>query len=922
MSNYYQKQDSKVAIMSVLAENGWKIYGYKPDESDSYTDYWSPAHWEGIATKNGFVLLVDQYSTHYSGYEVKKYNYNVKGTSADICAKIQKLQATINDKAASENEKEVCKRKIKALENKEGDKPTYDVIEVYPTFKYANPKSCTWHIEKDGEIIAKGKGLTNIYECNSRENTRINAEQFVSKIEEKINGFDSLVPVQKKVVKKVVKPVEITDRKELQVGDVLAFEYHGHYWEVYDVNEKTFSYELLGSEKRGYQKRKNPKRYYDTMKSFNKNIENGRIKIYEIKEIEEVTYKTVYVKSTRKGQQENLLPTEEITTETSVKTENNNNDTIALEVKENEKLNGIELYFNNKPSKNVIGMLKENGFRWHNKKVCWYAKKNNDTVSIVEAIQLILNDVNEETKEQMQEQENTLVKNHITENENVCHENIEIQQNEKLESLEAELKEVENKINEKYQMFVNAANSRSGSFLETITDLQKEAKQLRGNILKVKNESLNQLFYNDSLTDGQNCRINILMNKWKDNNKYTFKAIYKDQTHESNIILHVIGSSNYKGYFVICADGSIFSRSSIDSIFDKVDLLYSFEEKSPENENIEQLEACKNEDVPENHITANEKDHCENGITYRHNTDLNSIEITFNTKPSEEIRSLLKANRFRWARMKKVWYKKNPTEKDFAFVESLGSIKNDYNSNENITLNSFDYPEINIDDIENYTIPEDIQKREHDSNWITRKIRIDHNKEIQDLFSSYQSKVLEVIKTTDNKRIQYDLKRSLQYFKKHYHESYLKWMTMKANNPSWIVTGRSGLNVSRYNKKMEQINNHMLNLSTLRNELEKRIKKAENQIHKDKNKRMLEAVNNTNIDITFTTKTKEFVYMNTHDKRRVYTYKDYWICKLYGCYRVFKGNKEIYSTKTTDKLEVAKKYVAYQVQQEQLEKAI
>ena len=38
------------------------------------------------------------------------------------------------------------------------------------------------------------------------------------------------------------------------------------------------------------------------------------------------------------------------------------------------------------------------------------------------------------------------------------------------------------------------------------------------------------------------------------------------------------------------------------------------------------------------------------------NTTFNSVEITFNEKPSEEIRNALKALRFRWHSVKKVWY--------------------------------------------------------------------------------------------------------------------------------------------------------------------------------------------------------------------------------------------------------------------------
>jgi hypothetical protein len=45
-------------------------------------------------------------------------------------------------------------------------------------------------------------------------------------------------------------------------------------------------------------------------------------------------------------------------------------------VKENEMVQGIEVYFDTKPSYDIISELKENKFRWHNVKKCWYVKKS------------------------------------------------------------------------------------------------------------------------------------------------------------------------------------------------------------------------------------------------------------------------------------------------------------------------------------------------------------------------------------------------------------------------------------------------------------------------------------------------------------------------------------------------------------------
>lgn len=40
----------------------------------------------------------------------------------------------------------------------------------------------------------------------------------------------------------------------------------------------------------------------------------------------------------------------------------------------NEEQQGEELYFNEKPTQEIINTLKENCYRWHNTKKCWYRK--------------------------------------------------------------------------------------------------------------------------------------------------------------------------------------------------------------------------------------------------------------------------------------------------------------------------------------------------------------------------------------------------------------------------------------------------------------------------------------------------------------------------------------------------------------------
>lgn len=53
---------------------------------------------------------------------------------------------------------------------------------------------------------------------------------------------------------------------------------------------------------------------------------------------------------------------------------------------ENQEHRGIELYFDNKPESRILTTLKENRFKWHNVKKCWFAKDSETVRKIAEAI--------------------------------------------------------------------------------------------------------------------------------------------------------------------------------------------------------------------------------------------------------------------------------------------------------------------------------------------------------------------------------------------------------------------------------------------------------------------------------------------------------------------------------------------------------
>lgn len=162
MSNYYDYRKVKVMIAhKLMSMEGWKVYGYKEDRSDSMTDYYDPANWDGIAEKNGYVLCVDVYGSA-EPQEIKKYNYSGFTYDRSIAEKIKKLEAMTVDRGASEAEAASAKIMIERLQKKAEEATEnankYIVVGTIPGHM-AHPPKMNWHIEKDGVIIAKGNGI-------------------------------------------------------------------------------------------------------------------------------------------------------------------------------------------------------------------------------------------------------------------------------------------------------------------------------------------------------------------------------------------------------------------------------------------------------------------------------------------------------------------------------------------------------------------------------------------------------------------------------------------------------------------------------------------------------------------------------------------------------------------------------------------
>ena len=506
MTNYYSKRDAKVNIAHELMNRGWKVYGYKKDESDSMTDYYSPANWDGIATKNGYVLVVDNRYNSNSGKDITKYT-GVGSLSQSDRNKIEALKNMTQENGATEGEENNAKNLIEKIESKRVGSG-WEVIGQFPVYQ-ANSKGTIWHIEKDGALVDKGNQLTifsdipesyefdintmeftdsyryrSIYNyetgeyeraertLSEKEDKAIKAfKTFILRIERSVNGMNTmsdgteetnkkameqqsnekLEKVIERKVKKVTKPIEV-NRKMVQVGDIIKSKNYYCFWKVIEVNEerKTFTYEQIGKK---YQELKNGKRYYNYLSK----LETTDIyTIYELKEVEEVQEVEKWVRV--KANKTTTKKTENVKNEVASESENNEE----IIVKLNNEKNGVEIYFNNKPSEEVRNNLSKNGFRWHKLKKCWYNKQSEESINFANSLK------NTDTTE---------------EKENV--------NNDEIESLSESLIDKSSSLMEKYNL--NSANyltndNYKNDLLQYLKDRNINKFTLRGIINYITNE--------------------------------------------------------------------------------------------------------------------------------------------------------------------------------------------------------------------------------------------------------------------------------------------------------------------------------------------------------------------------------------------------------------------------------------------------
>jgi hypothetical protein len=274
-SSYYQMQDAKVKIAHRLMNTGWEVYGYHKDESDSMTDYYSPAYWNGVATKNGYVLCVDVYSA----------NDGKDGTIAHL----------------------------------------------------AHPTTSKWHIEKDGIILDKGTGITkfrgvpndatfdfetmsykkgyNTYSDNTEKTLTVEQLDIYTQFHQLMQRFEKVVSGEstngmKKITvnisKIVIKPTQIIDRQSLLDGDIVTINNYSGYWKhvVDNIHTAGYYFILLGKKWETLSTNSQGTTKYFNKPSIDKGLITGHVKIFKLEEVEEITPTEKWVKSDTVVQEE------------------------------------------------------------------------------------------------------------------------------------------------------------------------------------------------------------------------------------------------------------------------------------------------------------------------------------------------------------------------------------------------------------------------------------------------------------------------------------------------------------------------------------------------------------------------------------------------------------------------------------------
>lgn len=224
-THWTDKRASKTAIGHALRDRGWTLFGYTKDASDSMTDYWAPAHWDGVATKDGAVAVVDlelksKYDADKPG-KVEMESVRIVEGFCDICHggkadpaltgwTLRKAQAdprafhaaeAIARQARGDRSLNLMPDVVSPIPflddgrpncpacGGSGEKVRYETRPngvTWPTFQ-GNPPHRNWHVEREGRILDSGTGAHSFgrdpYGNEAKERERARLDEFIGRID-------------------------------------------------------------------------------------------------------------------------------------------------------------------------------------------------------------------------------------------------------------------------------------------------------------------------------------------------------------------------------------------------------------------------------------------------------------------------------------------------------------------------------------------------------------------------------------------------------------------------------------------------------------------------------------------------------------------------------------------------------------------
>jgi hypothetical protein len=176
--HWTERQRAKVNVAEELRRQGWALFGYHEDRSDPMTDYFAPASWDGVAEKDGYVVVVDvSKANNYvlarsGGHHTQR---QVRGDDCTHCrgSGLEPGGWTYEQAKADPREynRTWTRHGVALLPNVvsplhfddkgrqkctqcNGQGHTWKLepyVEPWPTYQ-PNPKGRLWHAEKDGRI--------------------------------------------------------------------------------------------------------------------------------------------------------------------------------------------------------------------------------------------------------------------------------------------------------------------------------------------------------------------------------------------------------------------------------------------------------------------------------------------------------------------------------------------------------------------------------------------------------------------------------------------------------------------------------------------------------------------------------------------------------------------------------------------------